>query len=72
MFANLDGRGNYDIINCIACQGNEDWVKCSSGPESQYPGIVKRGNRERHWFESSAQNVGQSLFDKLKEKIAAY
>ena len=72
MFANLDGQGNYDIINCIACKGNEDWVKCSSGPGSQYPGIMKRGNRERHWFESRAQDVGQSLFDKLKEKIAAY
>lgn len=69
MFSNLDFRGDYDIINCLVCKGNEDWIKCSSGPESQYPGIVKRGTRERMWLEGKATGVMESLVDKLKAKI---
>ena len=54
MFSNLDGRGNYDIKNCIVCTGNDHWKKCSSGPTTEYPGIVKRGDRERQWFEGKS------------------
>ena len=66
MFSNLDGRGDYDIINCECCKGNANQVKCSSGPASAYPGIVKRGTRERSWIECKAMDVGDSLVDKLK------
>lgn len=69
MFSNLDFRGDYDIINCLVCKGNENWIKCSSGPDSQYPGIVKRGTRERMWLEGKATDVMESLAEKLKAKI---
>ena len=39
MFANLDGRGSYDIINCEKCKGNNNWVACSHDPSESYPGI---------------------------------
>ena len=71
MFSNLDGRGDYDIINCECCKGNANWVSCSSGPASAYPGIVKRGTRERSWIECNAVDVGDSLVDKLKDKIGS-
>ena len=38
----MDGRGNYDIVNCIVCTGNDHWLKCSRDSESEYPGICKR------------------------------
>lgn len=71
MFSNLDGRGDYDIINCECCKGNANWLSCSSGPASAYPGIVKRGTRERSWIECNAVDVGDSLVDKLKDKIGS-
>lgn len=48
MFSNLDGRGDYDIINCECCKGNSNWIKCSSGPASAYPGIVKEAQEREH------------------------
>ena len=69
MFANLDGRGDYDIINCVVCHGNSNWVSCSSSPTTSYPGIVKRGDRERSWIETKSLGVGDNLVDKLSEKI---
>ena len=69
MFSNLDGRGDYDIINCLCCRKNSNWISCSSGPTSQYKGIVKRGNRERIWIEKKMHECGDSLIDKVKEKI---
>ena len=71
MFANLDGNGDYDIINCVVCHGNSNQVSCSSSPTTSYPGIVKRGDRERSWIESKALGVGDNLVDKLSEKIGA-
>ena len=68
MFASMDGRGNYDIINCKCCKGNDGWVSCSSGPESKYPGICKRGTRDRHWIEMSFDKHAQSLIDQLAKK----
>ena len=65
MFSNLDQHGDYDIINCLACKGNDYWLRCSSGPESQHPGIVKRGTRERSWIEQKALQVGDDLADNL-------
>ena len=38
----FDGRGQYDIVNCIVCVGNDHWLKCSRDPQSEYPGIIKR------------------------------
>ncbi len=70
MFSNLDQRGDYDIINCLPCNDNANWIQCSSGPTSQYPGIVKRGTRERAWFEKSAVEVGENMAKKVAEKIA--
>lgn len=69
MFSNLDGRGDYDIINCMCCKNNHNWVSCSSGPSSQYPGIVKRGTRQKSWMEFAGKETAISLVDKLKEKI---
>ena len=69
MLASMDGRGNYDIINCEACNGDSKWISCSSGPTTTYPGIVKRGVRERSWIETKAEDVGDNLVDKLSEKI---
>ena len=71
MFSSMDGRGDYDIINCECCKGNANWIRCSSGPTSEYPGIVKRGTRERSWIESNAVDVGDSLVNKLKDKIGS-
>tara|TARA_B100000963_G_C22608555_1_gene663773 strand:+ start:1648 stop:2049 length:402 start_codon:yes stop_codon:yes gene_type:complete len=71
MFANLDGRGDYDIINCVVCHDNSNWLSCSSSPTTTYPGIVKRGDRERSWIETKALGVGDNLVDKLSEKIGA-
>lgn len=68
-FSNLDGRGNYDIINCVCCRGNSKWVECSHSPGKSYPGILKRGDRERAWFESRGQKIMESLADKLEDKI---
>ena len=56
VFDFLDGRGSYDIINCIACKGNDKWLKCSKDPESEYPGIVNRGSGKK----------ASSLLDKLR------
>ena len=69
VFSSLDGRGNFDIINCTVCTGNENWIKCSSGPTTEYPGIFKRGDRERYWFERKVTGVADSLVDKLMDKI---
>lgn len=71
MFANMDGRGNYDIINCICCKGNSNWVSCSSSPTTSYPGISKRGSRERTWIESKGRKHIDSLSDQLEKKIGA-
>tara|TARA_B100000745_G_C19983614_1_gene333250 strand:- start:12 stop:413 length:402 start_codon:yes stop_codon:yes gene_type:complete len=71
MLTSMDGRGNYDIINCEACNGDSKWISCSSGPKTTYPGIVKRGVRERSWIETKAEGVGDNLVDKLSEKISA-
>ena len=71
MFANLDGRVDYDIINCVVCHDNSNWLSCSSSPTTTYPGIVKRGDRERSWIETKALGVGDNLVDKLSEKIGA-
>ena len=71
MFANMDGRGDFDIINCICCRGNKDWVSCSSSPTTTYPGILKRGTRERSWIEGKAVHSLESLADKLEQKIGA-
>ena len=56
VFDFFDGRGNYDIINCTACKGNDKWLKCSKDPEREYPGIVSR---------ASSKNA-ESLLDKLR------
>lgn len=69
MFDNLDGRGSYDIVNCIVCKGNDHWKECSGQPESQYPGIVKRGVRERMWFEGKPGQL-RSVLDKLRDKAS--
>ena len=71
MFANMDGRGNYDLINCICCKGNTNWVGCSSSPTTSYPGISKRGDRERTWIEGKARKNIDSLSDQLEKKIGA-
>ena len=68
-FSNLDGRGNYDIINCLCCRENSNWIECSNSPDKTYPGILKRGDRERAWFESRGQKIMESLADKLENKI---
>ena len=70
-FANWDGRGDYDIVNCMCCRKNEDWISCSSSPTTTYPGIVKRGDRERSWIEGKAVHSMESLADKLEQKIGA-
>ncbi len=72
MFANLDFRGDYDILNCVCCKGNDNWIKCSSNPSGQYPGILKRGTRERSWIEGGAKDCGDSIINKLKDKINSY
>ena len=59
------------IINCEACNGDSKWISCSSGPTTTYPGIVKRGVRERSWIETRAEGIGDNLVDKLSEKISA-
>ena len=69
MFASMDGKGDYDIINCVVCHDNSNWISCSSCPTTTYPGIVKRGDRERSWIETKALGVGDNLVDKLSEKI---
>ena len=71
MFANLDGRGNYDLINCICCKGNSKWISCSSSPTTSYPGIVKRGDREKLWIEGKARKHLDCLSDQLEKKIGA-
>ena len=71
MFANMDGRGNYDIINCMCCNGNSNWVSCSSSPTTSYPGISKRGARECSWIESKGRKHIDSLSDQLEKKIGA-
>ena len=38
----MDGRGNFDILNCHYCKGNDNWVKCSHDPGSEFPGIRRR------------------------------
>ena len=50
-------------------QADSKWISCSSGPKTTYPGIVKRGVRERSWIETKAEGVGDNLVDKLSEKI---
>ena len=54
-------------------KGNDWWVRCSHGPTSEYPGIVKRGNRERtaleEWLVGKGKIIGDSLVDKLTEKL---
>lgn len=72
MVANLDGYGNYDIFNCFCCKGNSNCVSCSSSPTTTYPGIIKRGDRERMWIESQSEKVACSLADKLIDKIGAF
>ena len=71
MFANMDGRGDFDIINCVCCRGNSNWVSCSSSPTTTYPGILKRGTRERSWIEGKGIKSMESLADKLEQKIGA-
>ena len=56
VFDFLDGRGSYDIINCIACKGNDHWLKCSRDPDKEYPGIVNRASGKK----------AESLLDKLR------
>jgi hypothetical protein len=53
-FANLDGRGNFDIVNCMACQGNDNHVKVAD--PSAYGGFLcKRGTRGEEWWEEQAK-----------------
>ena len=51
--ANLDGRGDYDIIWCKKCKGNDNWIKCSHDPNAEEPNIVKRGTTNKAWFEKA-------------------
>ena len=71
--SNLDGRGDYDIINCLVDKGNDHWYRCSHGPSSEYPGIVKRGDREKtaleEWLVGKGKVIGDSLVDCLTKKI---
>lgn len=71
MFASMDGYGDYDLINCICCKGNSDVLECSSSPTTSYPGISKRGDRERGWIESKGIKQIENLSDQLEKKIGA-
>ena len=35
----LDGKGNYDFINCYKCQGNNDCAQCSHNNNEMFNGI---------------------------------
>eukprot|EP00933_Yihiella_yeosuensis_P023917 TRINITY_DN18568_c2_g2_i4.p1 TRINITY_DN18568_c2_g2~~TRINITY_DN18568_c2_g2_i4.p1 ORF type:complete len:411 (+),score=82.56 TRINITY_DN18568_c2_g2_i4:116-1234(+) len=50
-FANLDGKGDFDIWTCPACTGSHVWLECSHDPTRRCKTIVKRGDREPCWFE---------------------
>ena len=71
MFSNLDQKGDYDLINCMCCKGNSDWVSCSSSPTTSYPGISKRGDRERSWIEGKGTKQIDNICDQLEKKIGA-
>lgn len=52
MFANLDCRGDFDILKCGQCQGSSDFVECSHDPTKEYLGINKSGTRDKHFIEN--------------------
>jgi len=62
MFANLDGKGSYDIINCEKCQGNKDWVSCSHNPTESYPGIYSSDVGHRPMARMCAMKVDSGAY----------
>lgn len=70
MFANLDGKGNFDMIKCVVCTGEEDaWLKCMHDPDRECPGILLRERRSRMWGESTMASLGESCLNSLQFQI---
>eukprot|EP00747_Dinoflagellata_sp_TGD_P068393 gnl/TRDRNA2_/TRDRNA2_155692_c0_seq2.p1 gnl/TRDRNA2_/TRDRNA2_155692_c0~~gnl/TRDRNA2_/TRDRNA2_155692_c0_seq2.p1 ORF type:complete len:419 (+),score=81.83 gnl/TRDRNA2_/TRDRNA2_155692_c0_seq2:29-1285(+) len=68
VLANLDGRGDYDLVNCTACRGNDAFIDCCKDPDRKFPGIRKHGNRERHRWEAPPKHMMIPIVEALARK----